>query len=152
MLLLLFNGRIVCEYSLLARILKSNGTWSPQIAHSSQLFSLNMQKTISADIISNTAFNTPLVAHTNFTSKIPESFDLRLEYPQCPGIGYVYMQNKCGCCWAWCTTTAFSDRFCIHSNGSIQAKFSVQNLVTCEKRSLGCEGFCFLFPPFLFLI
>ena len=48
------------------------------------------------------------------TEDIPESFDGRLAWPQCADIiGHVRDQSSCGSCWAFGSTEAFNDRFCI---------------------------------------
>lgn len=53
---------------------------------------------------------------------IPEQFDAREAWPHCANIiGHIRDQSKCGSCWAFATTEAFNDRYCIATgdNGTI---------------------------------
>ena len=45
----------------------------------------------------------------------PTNFDSRDQWPQCTNIGEVRDQANCGSCWAFGTTEAFNDRYCILS-------------------------------------
>merc|ERR1712243_500684 len=46
---------------------------------------------------------------------LPESFDPREKWPECPTIKEIRDQGGCGSCWAFGAVTAMSDRICIHS-------------------------------------
>jgi C1A family cysteine protease len=48
---------------------------------------------------------------------IPESFDARTVWPNC--IHPILNQGSCDGCWAFGTTSTFTDRICIASNGTI---------------------------------
>nr|1SP4_A Chain A, Cathepsin B [Bos taurus] len=48
---------------------------------------------------------------------LPESFDAREQWPNCPTIKEIRDQGSCGSCWAFGAVEAISDRICIHSNG-----------------------------------
>ncbi|KIH59501.1 papain family cysteine protease [Ancylostoma duodenale] len=50
----------------------------------------------------------------------PENFDSRERWPQCPSIGYIRDQSKCGSCWAVAAAGAMSDQLCAQSNGKIK--------------------------------
>jgi len=69
---------------------------------------------------------------------IPASFDSRTEWPGC--IGQILNQGECGSCWAFGTAETLSDRFCIHSNGSIHVQLSELDLVACDTLDDGCNG------------
>uniref|UniRef100_A0A7I4XSQ5 Pept_C1 domain-containing protein n=1 Tax=Haemonchus contortus TaxID=6289 RepID=A0A7I4XSQ5_HAECO len=51
---------------------------------------------------------------------IPESFDARTKWKECPSITQIRDQSKCGSCWAVSAAETMSDRLCIHSNGTIK--------------------------------
>jgi hypothetical protein len=53
---------------------------------------------------------------------LPTSFDARTKWPDC--IHAIRNQEQCGSCWAFSTSEALSDRFCIASNGEINEVFS----------------------------
>jgi len=68
----------------------------------------------------------------------PTSFDSRTQWPGC--IGRVLDQGRCGSCWAFGTTETLSDRFCIHSSGSIMVQLAALDLTTCDDQQDGCNG------------
>jgi len=68
----------------------------------------------------------------------PPTFDSRTQWPGC--IGPVLDQGECGSCWAFGTAETLSDRFCIHSNGSVNLYLSELDLVACDTNDEGCQG------------
>ena len=44
---------------------------------------------------------------------IPESFDSRVNWPNC--VPEIYDQGSCGACYAFSISTAFSMRYCIRN-------------------------------------
>lgn len=74
-------------------------------------------------------------------SKLPESFDTRVEWPNCPSIREIRDQGSCGSCWAFAAVEAMTDRVCIFSNGSTQFHFSADDLISCcDDCGGGCHG------------
>ncbi|RZC38242.1 cathepsin B [Asbolus verrucosus] len=73
---------------------------------------------------------------------IPESFDAREAWPECASIiGNIRDQSTCGSCWAFGAVEAMSDRFCIHSNASVQISISAEDaLECCYDCGDGCNG------------
>eukprot|EP01092_Planopodium_desertum_P008124 TRINITY_DN33684_c0_g5_i1.p1 TRINITY_DN33684_c0_g5~~TRINITY_DN33684_c0_g5_i1.p1 ORF type:complete len:335 (+),score=108.13 TRINITY_DN33684_c0_g5_i1:3-1007(+) len=71
---------------------------------------------------------------------LPATFDSRTQWPNCPTIGTILDQGRCGSCWAFGATEAISDRFCIESNGTINVALSEQDLTTCDFNDDGCQG------------
>ncbi|GJQ79400.1 hypothetical protein Trydic_g16259 [Trypoxylus dichotomus] len=83
----------------------------------------------------------PLEEHNLFDVMIPESFDAREEWPDCPTIREIRDQGSCGSCWAFGAVEAMSDRVCIHSNGTVHFRFSADDLVSCcYTCGMGCNG------------
>jgi cathepsin B len=81
---------------------------------------------------------------------LPENFDAREQWPNCPTLKevrdqgrsvlrrHLYLKTKqkffndfcsCGSCWAFGAVEAMSDRICIASNGSQNAHISAEDLV-----------------------
>lgn len=79
------------------------------------------------------------------SSDIPESFDVREQWPQCKSItGMVRDQSDCGSCWAFGSTEAFNDRYCI-ATGDASLVFSTEDTTACCSGmqcalSMGCNG------------
>lgn len=67
---------------------------------------------------------------------LPESFDAREQWPNCPTIKEIRDQGSCGSCWAFGAVEAISDRICIHSNGRVNVEVSAEDMLTC------CGGEC----------
>ena len=76
---------------------------------------------------------------------IPESFDVRTNWPSCASItGRVRDQSDCGSCWAFGSTEAFNDRHCI-ATGDTKTILSPEDTVSCCSGascafSMGCNG------------
>lgn len=74
-------------------------------------------------------------------TELPEEFDSRAQWPDCPTIREIRDQGGCGSCWAFGAVEAMSDRVCIHSNASIHFRFSADDLVSCcHLCGFGCNG------------
>ncbi|XP_026465368.1 cathepsin B isoform X2 [Ctenocephalides felis] len=72
---------------------------------------------------------------------IPEQFDAREHWPECPTLREIRDQGSCGSCWAFGAVEAMSDRVCIHSKGNIHFRFSAEDLVSCcHTCGFGCNG------------
>merc|ERR1719187_1248788 len=72
---------------------------------------------------------------------IPENFDAREQWPDCPTIKEIRDQGSCGSCWAVAAVSAMSDRACIHSGGKANFRYSSENLVACcSSCGFGCNG------------
>ena len=72
---------------------------------------------------------------------MPESFDPRVEYPNCESIKEIRDQANCGSCWAFGAVEAMSDRICIKSGQTDQTRVSAENLLACcSSCGFGCDG------------
>jgi len=69
---------------------------------------------------------------------MPESFDSRKQWPNCPTIQEIRNQEQCGSCWAFGAAESLSDRFCVNNN--VTVKLSPQDLVSCDSTNFGCQG------------
>jgi len=72
---------------------------------------------------------------------LPENFDSREKWSNCPTINEIRDQGSCGSCWAFGAVEAMSDRVCIHSEGKTHFRFSAEDLVSCcHTCGFGCNG------------
>lgn len=55
-------------------------------------------------------FQEPLKLFSEIRSDLPEEFDARKQWPQCPTITEIRDQGSCGSCWAFGAVEAMSDR------------------------------------------
>jgi len=82
----------------------------------------------------------PAFVHSE-VADIPDEFDARTQWPNCPTIGEVRDQGSCGSCWAFGAVEAMSDRICIGSAGKSNAHISAEDLVDCcSSCGFGCDG------------
>jgi cathepsin B len=82
-------------------------------------------------------------ARPSLTLKEPlaDSFDARENWPKCTTIGDIRDQSDCGCCWAFATAEASSDRACISTDGDINLPLSADDMCFCAKSAgNGCNG------------
>lgn len=55
-------------------------------------------------------FQEPLKLFSEIRSDLPDEFDARKQWPQCPTITEIRDQGSCGSCWAFGAVEAMSDR------------------------------------------
>ncbi|XP_037027746.1 cathepsin B [Bradysia coprophila] len=76
-----------------------------------------------------------------YRDDLPEQFDARENWPDCPTIREIRDQGSCGSCWAFGAVEAMSDRVCVHSNATVHFRFSADDLVSCcHTCGFGCNG------------
>lgn len=73
---------------------------------------------------------------------LPDSFDSRQQWPNCPTISEIRDQGSCGSCWAFGAVEAMSDRVCVHTNGKVNVEISAEDLLSCcgFECGMGCNG------------
>ena len=72
---------------------------------------------------------------------VPDNFDAREQWPNCPTIQEVRDQGNCGSCWAFGAVEAMSDRICIASNAATIVRLSAEDMVSCCRAcGFGCSG------------
>jgi len=83
--------------------------------------------------------------HFDSAATIPDSFDVRTQWPECSAVtGRVRDQSSCGSCWAFGSTEAFNDRYCIATKDASKV-FSPEDTNACCSGlvcsgSMGCNG------------
>lgn len=78
---------------------------------------------------------------SSIRNDLPENFDARTNWPNCPTIQEIRDQGSCGSCWAFGAVEAMSDRECIHSGGKSHFRYSAEDLVSCcHTCGFGCNG------------
>lgn len=83
----------------------------------------------------------PQVAHNIKNIRLPDSFDAREQWPECPTIQQIRDQGSCGSCWAFGAVEAISDRLCIHSSAKVNVEISAEDLLSCcDECGMGCYG------------
>jgi cathepsin B len=71
---------------------------------------------------------------------VPTSFDSATNWPDCAlTIGDIRDQSNCGCCWAFGTVSAASDRYCIATRDN-SVVFSATDSCFCSNNLNGCNG------------
>lgn len=95
-------------------------------------------------------------AHNIKNIRLPDSFDAREQWPECPTIQQIRDQGSCGSCWvsvlntvcaygernesycfdldfaqAFGAVEAISDRLCIHSSAKVNVEISAEDLLSC---------------------
>ncbi|GBO13431.1 Cathepsin B, partial [Araneus ventricosus] len=88
----------------------------------------------------NHKYRLPSIRHA-VPGNLPDSFDSRQQWSNCPTIREIRDQGACGSCWAFGAVEAMSDRHCIHSNGKVNVDISAEDLLTCcNGCGYGCNG------------
>ncbi|KAF6199519.1 hypothetical protein GE061_007545 [Apolygus lucorum] len=73
-------------------------------------------------------------------AELPDEFDARKRWPNCPTVLDIPDQSHCGSDWAVSTASVFSDRLCIGTNGNFTLPMSSEFLMACFDWAEGCLG------------
>ncbi|KAI1305276.1 Cathepsin B [Halotydeus destructor] len=83
----------------------------------------------------------PVLRHENI-GQLPDNFDARTNWPECPTISEIRDQGACGSCWAFGAVEAMSDRYCIASGGKTVVQISAEDLISCCQGFFACGSGC----------
>ncbi|XP_053737600.1 cathepsin Bb isoform X1 [Synchiropus splendidus] len=119
------------------RINKANSTWRAELNF--QNIDERYLKSLCGTFLMGPKL--PEVLHDTSRVNLPDTFDARTQWPNCPTIAEVRDQGNCGSCWAFGAAEAISDRVCIHSSGKVSVEISAEDLLTCcDECGMGCFG------------
>lgn len=116
-------------------------TW--KAGHNKRMRSLSMNVIRGMmGVLPNSPVKLEVVTNEHITNDLPDEFDARKQWPQCPSISEVRDQSACGSCWAVAAAAAISDRVCIGSNGNEKVDISGLDLLSCcgFRCGQGCNG------------
>jgi cathepsin B len=111
---------------------KTNTTWKagPTKFNEWSMKSIKQLLGVPLDSIHTITDKLPIV-HYDDVSDLPESFDQRDNWPNCPTLKEIREQGNCGSCWAISAVETMSDRICIESQANVNKHFSTEDLVAC---------------------
>ncbi|KAM4528658.1 cathepsin Bb [Fundulus diaphanus] len=116
---------------------KANTTWTA--GHNFHNVDISYVKGLCGTILNGPRL--PEVAHNIEGINLPDSFDPRQQWPNCPTLQQIRDQGSCGSCWAFGAVEAISDRLCIQSGGQVSVEVSAEDLLTCcDDCGMGCFG------------
>jgi len=76
-------------------------------------------------------------------ASLPSSFEAAKAHPECGTLlspNGIENQERCGSCWAFSATEVLADELCFLSKGKVQMELSAQDLVSCDRTNMGCNG------------
>lgn len=120
---------------------KANTTWKagPSKFDEWSMHSIKRLMGVPLEHMGHVNSNLDVVTHDY--QDLPDSFDSREQWPNCPTLQEVRDQGNCGSCWAISAVEAMSDRICIASNGAANAHLSTEDMVSCcHICGMGCNG------------
>lgn len=116
---------------------KANTTWTA--GHNFQNVDISYVKGLCGTILNGPKL--PEMVHKIEGINLPDSFDPRQQWPNCPTLQQIRDQGSCGSCWAFGAVEAISDRLCIQSGGKVSLEISAEDLLTCcDDCGMGCFG------------
>jgi cathepsin B len=122
---------------------KANTTWRAEVTNKFE--SIAAVKNLCGTIKDPNGMRLPAMKHNLEFVRLPDSFDARKQWPNCPTVQEIRDQGSCGSCWAFGAVESMSDRICIASKGKVNAHISAEDLLTCcTSCGMGCNGG---FPP-----
>jgi len=128
--------------SIVQKVNKAHAGWTAHVSPRFKGLSFDATARLCGVPDINPVVRPAVKAHTGYDMfAIPDSFDSRTQWPNCPSIGEIRDQSDCGSCWAFGATEAATDRICIETNGASQPHLSAQDLNSCcTSCGMGCDG------------
>jgi cathepsin B len=110
----------------------ANTTWkaAPTKFHSWSMQSIKRLMGVPLEVLPEITKELPIIEH-KIINDIPDQFDPRDKWPNCPTLKEIRDQGSCGSCWAISAVATMSDRICIASNGTKNARISTEDLLSC---------------------
>lgn len=133
------NKTLAFKNELIEKINNGNFGWKAELNPKFAQLSLDEAKQFTGFIHTSNWTRFLSSEKSAIAQDLPPSFDARVQWKNC--IQPVRDQGQCGSCWAFASTEALGDRFCIATNGSTNVILSVQELVSCNLEGLeSCRG------------
>jgi cathepsin B len=131
--------RLVNDSGIIKTINESNSTWRAGYNERfADMFVHQIKRMMGAK---KTPADKKLPVKRIEVGDLPESFDLRQQWPQCDSLKEIRDQSDCGSCWAFGAAEAMSDRVCIASKGKLQTRVSAEDILSCcDTCGDGCDG------------
>jgi len=83
----------------------------------------------------------PIKTDFGLVKDLPDTFDPRTKWANCPSLKEVRDQGNCGSCWAFGAVESMTDRICIASNGAKNFHLSAEDVLSCCRTcGDGCNG------------
>lgn len=121
---------------------KLNTTWTAGRTkfYDWSMTSIKRQLGVPLDHINQVTADLQILNHVS-DRDIPEEFDSRQAWPNCPTIKEIRDQGNCGSCWAISAVEAMSDRICVATQAGQNRHLSTEDLLACCKTcGFGCNG------------
>jgi cathepsin B len=124
---------------IIAQIKERATTWVPMEMEENPLHHKSHEAVIGMlGTIFDTDSDFPEPTYEVSNVALPLNFDSRTQWGSC--IHPIRDQASCGSCWAFGSSEALSDRFCISSGGKTNVVLSAEDLVACDTSDLACDG------------
>jgi cathepsin B len=140
----LLDARPAITEAYVKELNAKKSTFTSEVSARFQGWSVKKVKKIMGSAVGDAHMALPRWEKTPLKGALPESFDSRDQWKNCPTIGHIRDQSTCGSCWAFGSTEAFNDRACIASGGKFTEMLSAQETTSCcgllQCASQGCNG------------
>uniref|UniRef100_A0A1B6CKV3 Peptidase C1A papain C-terminal domain-containing protein n=1 Tax=Clastoptera arizonana TaxID=38151 RepID=A0A1B6CKV3_9HEMI len=129
------------DLDIIKKVNSVQTTWQAEVNHITNL-SDNDKKSLAGNSKIDLK-NFPMEENKRYfygLTYIPDTFDARLKWENCPSIHAIKDQGLCSGCWAVSSASVMSDRLCISSRHRIKVNISAEDIITCCKECGDCGG------------